>query len=104
MRHLVLYCLCLAGLLTGCQPPPKEVIVAVYASTLACVINDKPIRCEETAIYLRDTLKIPANRRIYISAVSSDPVPKDNPLLDRIAEGVRKVGYTDVRTSNFDFK
>ncbi len=103
MRRILIACLC-SGLLTGCKPPPKEVVVAVYASTMACVINDKPVRCEETAIYLRDTLKTPANRRIIISAVSSDPLPKDNPLIDRIAEGVRKVGYTDVRTANFDFK
>jgi hypothetical protein len=90
------------GLAACKEPEPQYTTVAVYPSTLACVVNDVSVACQEIAIYLRDTLKLKPDRQIIISAVFSDPINKESPLLDQIAEGVRKVGYKDVRTANFD--
>ena len=94
----------LSGLTACKEPEPDYTTVAVYPSTLACVVKEVPVQCEQVAIYLRDTLKVGANHQIIVSEVSSDPVSKEDVLLDRIADGVRKIGYKNVRTSSFDLK
>jgi hypothetical protein len=91
--------------LTGCgQLPEESVIVAVYPSRQQCGIDQKMMKCGEIAAYLRDTLKLKTDREVVVSAVSSDPLPKRDDSLDRIAVTIRDAGFKDVRTANFDMK
>lgn len=79
-----------------------SVIVAVYPSKQQCGIEKSMMKCGEIAAYLRDTLKVRPERRVVVSAVGSDPLPKEDKSLGKIAETIRKVGYKDVRTANFE--
>lgn len=91
--------------LSGCELPQNEsVIVAVYPSRQQCGINKERMTCGEIAAYLHDTLKVKSDRRVVVSAVGADPLPKNDTSLDKIAETIRAVGYTNVRTANFNMK
>jgi hypothetical protein len=95
----------LALMLTGCDTSQYEsVIVGVYPSRQQCGIDKEMMKCGEIAAYLRDTLKIKPERRVVVSAVSSDPLPKNDTSLNKIAVTIRDVGFKDVRTANFDVK
>ena len=99
------FIVCCAVLLAGCDTSQYEsVVVAVYPSRQQCGIDKEMRKCGEMAAYLRDTLKIKATRRVVVSAVSADPLPKNDHSLDKIAETLKTAGYTNVRTANFDVK
>ena len=101
-------CLLAVGLLpalSACEFQEEEsVIVAVYPSRQQCGIEKEMMKCGEIAAYIHDTLKIASGRRVVVSAVGIDPLPKDDRSLEKIAETIRAQGYTDVRTANFDMK
>lgn len=101
-------CLLVIGLLpvlSACNLQEEEsVIVAVYPSRQQCGIEKQMMKCGEVAAYIHDTLKIQSGRRVVVSAVGIDPLPKDDRSLGKIAETIRAQGYTDVRTANFDMK
>lgn len=92
-------------LLAACAPAdPGYTTVAVYPSRQQCGIDERMMSCPEVAVYLRDTLKLQPDRLVYVSAVSSDPLPKGDASLDSIAKSLADVGFKDVRTANFDLK
>lgn len=92
-------------LLAGCDTSQYEsVIVGVYPSRQQCGVGQEFMKCGEVAAYLRDTKKVKPQREIVVSAVSSDPLPKTDRSLEKIAQTIRDAGYTDVRAVNFDFK
>jgi hypothetical protein len=91
--------------IAGCkQPEPDYTTVAVYPSQQQCGVEEKMMSCGEIAAYLRDTLKLRPERLVYVSSVGSDPLPKEDTSLERIAETITAVGFKDVRTANFDVK
>jgi hypothetical protein len=92
----------LAGLSACSMSEDVYATVAVYPSKQQCAIDEQYMNCGEVGEYLRDTLKVGRNRVIFVSAVGMDPIPKDDTSLDLIAQRIRNVGYTDVRTANFD--
>ncbi len=99
---------CLVSLLlalSGCKPADRDhTTVAVYPSQQQCGVEEKMMPCGEIAAYLRDTLKLKPERLVYVSAVGSDPLPKEDTSLEKIAATLTAAGFTDVRTANFDVK
>jgi hypothetical protein len=93
------------ALLPGCGlQQPESVIVAVYPSRQQCGVKKEMMKCGEIAAYLSDTLKLKTDREVVVSAVSSDPLPKLDKSLDKIAQTIRDRGYKKIRTVNFDMK
>ncbi len=77
------------------------VSVVVYPTIKRCAIKEQPVDCGQLGIYLRDTLKIDANRRVDVSVAGTDPISKDDKSIDRIADLIRAAGYKDVRALRF---
>jgi hypothetical protein len=101
----VLFVISLLVAVSGCGSPQNDtVIVAVYPSRQQCGVEKEMMTCGEIAAYLRDTAKINPERRVVVSAVGADPLPKNDTSLNKIAATIRALGYTDVRTANFDMK
>ncbi len=91
--------------LAGCKElPPDYTTVAVYPTTQRCGVNDQMLVCGEVAAYLRDTLKLKLGRQIIVSSVGSDPLPKEDQSLEKIAETITAAGFKDVRTARFDMQ
>jgi hypothetical protein len=92
-------------LLTGCGLQPEEsVIVAVYPSRQQCGVEQQMMSCKEIAAYLHDRLKLKTDKKVVVSAVGIDPLPKDDTSLNKIAATIKDLGFQDVRTANFDVK
>ena len=99
------YLACVLLVLAGCKQPETDyTTVAVYPSQRQCGIDDKMMPCQEVAAYLRDTLKLPPEHQVVVSSVGIDPLPKEDNLLDKIAETISAAGFHDVRTARFDLK
>lgn len=94
----------LLGLSACKEPKPDYTTVAVYPSKQKCGVEEKMMDCGEVAVYLRDSLKLGANRLIYVSSVGGDPLPKEDTSLEKIAATITAIGYKDVRTARFDLK
>lgn len=91
--------------LAGCKPPePAYTTVAVYPSRQQCGIEEQMMACGEVAAYLRDTLKLKPDRLIYVSSVGSDPLPKEDTSLEKIADTITAAGFKDVKTARFDLQ
>lgn len=102
LSHLLL--LSFPLVLAACKPPePSFTTVAVYPSTQQCGVDEQRMSCKDIAAYLRDTLKLKPERQVIVSSVGSDPLPKEDPSLERIAETITAAGFKDVRTARFDF-
>ena len=87
----------------GCNAEQYEPInVAVYPSTMSCAIEDKPLDCTQLGIYIRDTLKAAPDREITVSFAGTEKTSPDDKSVDRIAEVIRKAGFTNVRVIRFD--
>ena len=103
-RFLILICVALMTLLTGCDMSRFEPItIAVYPSTHSCSINDTKVDCEKAGDYLRDTMKVALDHHVDVSYTGSDPpASKDDPMVDQVANTVRAAGYKDVNAARFD--
>ncbi len=101
----LLFILPLFVTLAACKPAdPDHTTVAVYPSQQQCGGEEKMMSCGEIAAYMRDTLKLNPERRVFVSSVGSDPLPKEDSSLEKIAETITAAGFKDVRTSRFDFQ
>jgi hypothetical protein len=90
-------------MLASCkEPEPDYTTVAVYPTTQQCGIDEQMMTCDKVAAYLHDTLKLSPTKRIVVSSVGSDPLPKEDQSLEKIAETITAVGFKDVRTARFD--
>ncbi len=92
--------------ITGCNlEQEKPITVVVYPVAKRCAISqqdkEQDVDCTQLGTYLRETLKISASRQINVSLSGSDPTPKDDKTIDRIAEQIRATGYKDVRAYRF---
>jgi len=87
----------------GCDMSKYEpVTVAVYPSTHKCAIHDQPVDCEQAGTYLHDTLKVEFDHQIDVSYTGADQPPKDDPMVDQVANTVRASGFTKVNAARFD--
>jgi hypothetical protein len=91
---------------TGCGVNQEKALsVVVYPSVKRCTVvqqeKEQAVECTQLGVYLRDTLKISAGRRINVSFSGSDSVPKEDSSIDRVAELIRASGFTDVRAYRF---
>ena len=103
-KNLISFVL-LSVMLAACkQPEPDYTTVAVYPTTQQCGVNEQMMTCDKVAAYLHDTLKIKSERQVIVSSVGSDPLPKEDQSLEKIAETITAVGFKDVRTARFDVK
>ncbi len=91
-------------MLAGCKPPEPDITVGVYPTTQQCGINEQMMTCDKVAAYLHDTLKIKPERQVIVSSVGSDPLPKEDQSLEKIAETITAVGFKEVRTARFDLQ
>ena len=86
----------------GCNTEQYEPInIAVYPSTMSCAVKDVPLDCTQLGAYLRDTLKVTVNREITVSFAGSEVVKPEDKSVERIADVIRKAGYTNVRVVRF---
>ena len=93
----------IAAGLFGCDTEQYQPInIAVYPSTMSCAIKDQPLDCTKLPEYLVNTLKAHANRAITVSYAGTEKPKPDDQSIERIAELIRKSGYTDVRVVRFD--
>lgn len=105
MNTTNVFCLMSVLLLSGCkQPEPDYTTVAVYPTTQQCGVNEQMMTCDKVAVYLRDTLKLPPQRQVFVSSVGIDPLPKEDTSLEKIAETITAAGFKDVRTARFDMQ
>lgn len=92
-------------LLAGCkQSESGYTTVAVYPTAQQCGVNEQRLACDQVAAYLRNTLKLQSGQPIIVSSVGSDPLPKEDPSLDRIAATLTAADFKDVRTARFDLR
>ena len=92
-----------AAALSACNTERYEPInIAVYPSTMSCAIKDQGLDCTKLPEYLRDTLKATVNREITVSYAGSETVAREDKSVERIADLIRKIGYTNVRVIRFD--
>jgi hypothetical protein len=79
--------------------------VVVYPAVKRCTVvqqeKEQEVECMQLGVYLRDTVKVNAERQINVSFSGSDSVPKEDPSIDRVAELIRASGFKDVRAYRF---
>jgi hypothetical protein len=93
------------GLLAACNAEQYEPInIAVYPSVKVCAIEEQPLDCAKTAVYLRDTLKASAGREITVSYAGTETVEKGDTSVEQIAELIKAAGYKNVRAVRYEMK
>src|SRR5689334_808368 len=89
----------------ACNTEKDESInIAVYPSTKACTIKDKPIDCGTLGAYIRDEMKATAGRLITVSYAGTATASKDDTSLEQIAALIKETGYSNVRVIRYDMK
>jgi hypothetical protein len=108
MLKLPAFLLCLMLGTAACKPlPSSTVIVVVHPAQGRCGIwsedkeQEQPVDCRQLGSYLRDTLKVSADRDISVSLTGAEDVPKEDTSIDIIAAQIRTAGYKKVRTARF---
>jgi hypothetical protein len=91
--------------LAGCNAEQYQSLnIAVYPSVKRCMIAEKLMQCEQLPAYLRDTLKIAANRDITISYAGTETVEKGDTSIEQIGELIKAAGYQKVRAVRYEMK
>lgn len=103
MRAKTLVISAISLLAAACDTEQYQPIhIAVYPSTTSCTIKEHSLQCSQLGVYLRETLKVDSTHEITVSFGGSEKVARDDKSIDRIAEVIRKAGYTNVKTVRFD--
>jgi hypothetical protein len=85
------------AIMAGCQAAPDdsrgpELTVAMSAVKGECQIHSANMTCNEVPAYLRDTLKLPSDTFISVSAQDNTPLDTMPPLIDAL----KAAGFTSV--------
>jgi hypothetical protein len=91
--------------LSACDTEKHQPVnIAVHPSIKVCSIDETPMACEKLGAYLRDTMKVAANREITVSYAGTESVEKGDTSVEQIAELIKATGYKNVRAVRYDMK
>jgi hypothetical protein len=101
--HTIWFGLFVVAAVAACNTEQYQPInIAVYPSTMSCAIKEQSLDCTKLPEYLVETVKATANREITVSYAGTEKPTANDKSIERIAELIRKAGYTDVKVIRFD--